>query len=381
MGRNKGVFYFVMFLAFMGVGMNALPLFLTPPGSVLVTLTDAAFSSDLGGREMALFSADEKFSATGVINLENGKFRCLLANIRAGEQALVVKVAGFEKSAPQKIEVPSLGLAELSVSLTPDFGRLLVKPVDARIQGRVVDGAAIRLKDRDVTFTALENGFRQVDIGAGNYLVSVTAKGYCDQERQAVVKKGRVTELVAPLSPELDPSRERMRIMLDWGPDPRDLDSHLLMQRHSEIQGKGWVYFANKKVSLKNGKLLAMLDVDNTNSEGVETVTVFTPLAYTTHYAVHLFAGQGSIAASDATVEVVSAGCRKETFRPPAGCSGRVWHVFDLTPDMRIVPKNVCMESFPKDWQIRATNKDEDDAGSASPAPAAAAPATAGRKV
>lgn len=361
MGRKKGILYFLLCLAVIGVGVNALPIFLTPPGSLKVTLEDPVFSTDLAGRDMSLMYSDGKFSLKGVISRENGAYACLFTGVKAGQQALSVKMADFDQTPSMTVDVPSLGLADLNVSLTPDFGRLLVKAFDARSRDRVLNEAEISIKDREATFLALENGFRQVDLKAGDYVVRLNAAGYCDQERQADIRKGRVTELAAPLSPELDPDRERMRILLDWGPDPRDLDSHLLMQSHSEIKGKGWVYFANKRVSLKNGKLLAMLDVDNTNSEGVETITVFTPLTYTTHYAVHLFAGRGSIGISDATVEVISAGCRKETFRPPAGCSGRVWHVFDLSPDMRIIPKNVCMESFPKDWQIKAAKKDEDE--------------------
>lgn len=66
----------------------------------------------------------------------------------------------------------------------------------------------------------------------------------------------------------------QVRIVLNWGAEPWDLDSHLWCSLNS--QDKCHIYFGNPEFYL-NGTVIADLDLDDTDCYGPETTTIYAP--------------------------------------------------------------------------------------------------------
>lgn len=115
-------------------------------------------------------------------------------------------------------------------------------------------------------------------------------------------------------------SGDEMRIVLTWGANPRDLDSHL----QGGIQH---IYFGNRVGTGIN------LDHDDTTSYGPETITInFNQIpAGEYEYYVHWYSGTGTWGTSEARVQVYIGSELKAEYFVPAGqqsIDDRTWRVF-----------------------------------------------------
>jgi hypothetical protein len=93
-------------------------------------------------------------------------------------------------------------------------------------------------------------------------------------------------------------NENQFRIVLRWGVEPRDLDSHLWLPLATPFH-VAW----DAKGSLA-AVPHAELDIDDITGEGPETITIGDVKEGTYLYAVHHYAGTGTIGTSGATVEV-----------------------------------------------------------------------------
>lgn len=125
-------------------------------------------------------------------------------------------------------------------------------------------------------------------------------------------------------------SDNEMRIVLTWGENPRDLDSH--------IKGQGQhIYFSNRIGTGVN------LDHDDTQSYGPETITIdFDKIPKGIYdYYVHWWTGSGTWSTSEAKVQVYTGNELMSEFYVPnslTGSSGN-WNVFRLnTETKQIIP-------------------------------------------
>ncbi len=121
--------------------------------------------------------------------------------------------------------------------------------------------------------------------------------------------------LSAPLS------SNTMSIVLEWGATPRDLDSHLLVQRESGSVSH--VHYAQKAPSGAN----ASLDVDDTTSYGPETITVTIMENTVYHYYVHNYSGGTSGLMNSGAKVTVHIGSKTYAFYVPT-VSGLYWDLF-----------------------------------------------------
>lgn len=123
----------------------------------------------------------------------------------------------------------------------------------------------------------------------------------------------------------------QLRIVLKWGEQPRDLDSHLV---GPAVDGGGFhVYYSDENYEA-NSTLMANLDLDDTDSYGPETTTIYetTPGVYT--YMIHDYTNRNSnnstaLSSSGAYVEVYlgTSTVAAQTFYVPSG-GGTLWTVF-----------------------------------------------------
>jgi hypothetical protein len=134
---------------------------------------------------------------------------------------------------------------------------------------------------------------------------------------------------------------DEVRIVLRWGAEPRDLDSHLWLP----VASPDHIAWFDK--GALGAFPFAELDIDDVSGIGPETITIADLQAGTYLYAVHLFAGTGTIGTSGATVQVHQGANLLATYSPPAEGpwdtqdptanpynDRRIWwKVFELTSD------------------------------------------------
>ena len=208
-------------------------------------------------------------------------------------------------------------------------GEIKVHILDATVKDKVISGAEIILqKNGETSLTAKTDAH-------GDVVFANPFKGVDDNSVSLIAKKAGYSNLVVrcpcnDLTYALSPimrSLDGMRIVLNWGARPRDLDSHLVYEDQH-------VYFSKRRGKDAN------LDVDDTTSFGPETITIerkHPGVRYV--YAVHNYSeGDSKNSRSlsntaDAKVFVYIGSSLVRTFRPPSGQKGNVWIVLAVGED------------------------------------------------
>jgi len=168
-------------------------------------------------------------------------------------------------------------------------------------------------------------GRYQVDLVEGLYVYEATAVNYIDAHGLVNVAESGTSGHNIVLSPELQGAS--VRIILQWGQYPRDLDAHL----RGPFPGGGrfHVYYAN---DWESG--VAELDVDDTSSYGPETITIHRLVPGTYRYSVHDYTNRYAnpsmgLAQSGARVKVFLQNGQEHTFNVPDR-PGTAWNVFEI---------------------------------------------------
>lgn len=194
------------------------------------------------------------------------------------------------------------------------------------------------------TLTGQNGSYRFANLAAGTYSVSAAMQGFVNGSLTGISVGGRERgDQDVLLSPE--GSQNEIRIVLSWGSDPADLDSHLYGPTES---GSRFKITFNSRGSLENGPLAA-LDVDDRSSYGPETVTIVQQRPGVYRYAVHHYGGAANLSTSGAVVQVYRGSTLLERFEPPNGANGKgdVWVVFELD-GTTLRPVNSIGRQFPQ---------------------------------
>lgn len=338
-----------------GLAMLAIPFFLEPPGRLAVRLADDVFNTDLTGKKARLKIISAGLEIVSPIQKDDKGYVALFERIKNGPDAFEVTVENFNSDpVTADIEIPPLHYANLQVSLIPTFGRLKIVAINAKNKQPLGHyNANIAALGQHETGGA--QGVILSELPPGKYVIELKASGYCSKEKKVTAVAAETREVPIPISPEVT-GNELARVMLDWGPDPKDLDSHLLLPKNSSLKSRH-VYYppSNKIAKLKNGQTAAELDIDHTRSEGTETTTIYRYVKGTYKFAVRLYAGEGSIGASEAIVELITNGCEKQQFHAPVGCQNKWWYVFDMKYDgtsLQLITKNNCVTERQMGWRF-----------------------------
>jgi hypothetical protein len=196
--------------------------------------------------------------------------------------------------------------------------------LDATVKDKVVSGAEVILqKDGQTSVTAQTGPDGKVSFSGpfggvddGSVLLIAKKQGFSNLVVRCPCNG--LTYAMSPVMQKLD----GMRIVLNWGAKPADLDSHVVYDDQH-------VFFSNRRGKDAN------LDVDDTNGFGPETITLEKKHVGSRYvYAVHNFTeghikGSRSISNSgDVKVFVYIGSSLVRTFRPPRDQKGNVWIVF-----------------------------------------------------
>lgn len=125
------------------------------------------------------------------------------------------------------------------------------------------------------------------------------------------------------------PNEGEMRIILTWGQDPDDLDSHL--SGPNSTGGRFHVYYSDQ-----NYGEAVNLDVDDVDSFGPETITISSFIDGMYRYSIHNYSEQSTtggeeIYNSPTLVEVYDyTSLIKSYTAPPFTGSGNTWRVFEI---------------------------------------------------
>ena len=201
-----------------------------------------------------------------------------------------------------------------------------VQILSAVIKDQVIPDATLILQKDGTSSVQAQTGTN------GKATFSAPFNGIDNDTISLIVKKDGYSNLVVrcpcagltyAISPNMD-SLDGMRIVLNWGAKPSDLDAHLAYEGNH-------VYYINKQGDKAN------LDVDHIDSFGPETITLTEKKPGVKYlYAVHDYSDgdkKGSTALSNlsnAKVFVYVGSSQVRTFTPPKGRVGNTWIVFGI---------------------------------------------------
>ena len=230
--------------------------------------------------------------------------------------------------------------AEMSLGLisAPSAGEIAGTVVDAT-SGSPLPGAAIALRSPDGVFAPVtsdqEGRFVILGIRADMVEVSASAEGYISdtQSLRVVDNHADVQFALAPVSRGVE-----FRVVLSWGSTPRDLDAHLLKEN---VQ----IWYQNRGNDASYPH--ALLDVDDTDGNGPETISITSLDGENASYYVHQFSGDGQLSHSEAVVKVYSGDRLIRTFNVFPSGDERWWHVFDITREGMIIDRDEAAAQGP----------------------------------
>lgn len=172
-----------------------------------------------------------------------------------------------------------------------------------------------------------------VTLAPGNYTIIVSKDGYITNSENITATEGAVMERNVTLLPSGGSTESKeMRIVLTWGREPSDLDSHLFGSAMGSSEFFH-TFYSNKEYYFNN-EFIAGLDLDDTTSYGPETTTIKKKSSGTYSYYVHDYSNKGSsnstaLSMSGAKVKVYKGQELVLSMSVPVNQEGTVWHVFD----------------------------------------------------
>jgi hypothetical protein len=162
--------------------------------------------------------------------------------------------------------------------------------------------------------------------------IKATVDDYMEYiNRDVIVIPGETTVQDISMTPTL--SAGQYRFVLNWGSFPEDLDAHLITP---VIEGQSHHLYWNNMGS-ESSAPYAALDIDDVDSYGPETISIYTSESGKYSYFVHNYSmddGQATAVDFDesgASVQIYSDKGQILTMSPPReGSSGVYWYVADI---------------------------------------------------
>lgn len=187
------------------------------------------------------------------------------------------------------------------------------------------------------TATTDSNGNYSISLPLGNYTVVAEKEGYISGTVNIIVQSGTTGLQNGTITPIL--SGDNYRIVLTWGANPSDLDSHVVGTLTSGDTFH--VYYSH--TSQYDGSVeVCNLDVDDTSSYGPETITLNATTDKPYYYYIYRYAGSGTVASSEAQINVYQGSNLVATFNVPTDQgSGDYWNVFAVVNGELIINNTI----------------------------------------
>ncbi len=318
----------------------------------------------LGGSSKLQVSLPEAAPADVVIYLQSSNPTCLqvqeAVTIQRGKQNVTLNVNCTEASTvgcAAVIEAWAEGYATSRLTLT--VGKSATGSATAVLEGQVTDaitkagisGALVSIAGRSAvtdglgyyriesipTNVILANFYGEPRSGKApltvhftdlssiaSYTLVATAEGYMGTEFNLSFAEGETKNMSFSMTPIIEPGE--MRLVLNWGGQPRDLDLHL---RTPVIEGDAYeIYWANRgNVSYAP---YVYLDADHQEGYGPETITISKVKSGTYRCFVENYSTIPALSTSRAQVQIYTADGLLQTVTCPNTGSGLFWYVCDI---------------------------------------------------
>lgn len=168
-------------------------------------------------------------------------------------------------------------------------------------------------------------GMYTINMGACCYTAEFSKDGFVTGYVN-VISSSQSGMQDAVLTPVL--SNDEFRIVLTWGENPNDLDSHV---EGTLSNGESFHVYYSHQSHFDGDIEVCNLDVDDTTSYGPETITLRPTTVYPYYYYIHHYAGTGSIATSGAKIQVYQGNNLVATFNAPIDQGNEIyWNVFAI---------------------------------------------------
>lgn len=204
-------------------------------------------------------------------------------------------------------------------------GKLSLRFFDA-VNGQPINDAKVTIENIGEFETDVEGVAEFPNPGKnGEFYVKFQHEEYIESEFEIELMAGSLFFNRFSVSPKMPLGK--LRVVLDWGKDPRDLDAHLVKE------GDYHISFRDMKVA-KYGS--AQLDRDDTDSYGPETITI-NNVDHNKEYKfyVHDYTNRNQdyskeLSKSKATVKVYGNNELLEVYQVPENIKGDEWGVFKI---------------------------------------------------
>lgn len=309
-----------------------------PSGTVTGFVSNAVTKEKIDGVKVTAYK-DGEFYRTARSN-DGGEYEIELA---PGKYKLKFSKLLYNDEFIDNVEVDTNGFTynpELKLIYQDYLGEGTAKgSIKNALTGSPVPGSVIKIRkgmntttgEIVQTLTTDANGKYSAILKAGTYTGLITKDGYVESSINIIsIGTMSMSNQDGTISPILD--NEEKRIVLTWGNSPADLDSHLFGRYKDNSL---FHVFYNYESAYEDGALLAVLDIDDTDSYGPETITIPKQNSGTYEYMVHDFLNNSStdsveLSSSEAKVDVYQGNYLIKTFYVPTNKTGDLWKVFKL---------------------------------------------------
>ncbi len=196
------------------------------------------------------------------------------------------------------------------------------------LNGTSISGVTVIINDLGAVTNDIGMYTIYTELISGDYQVNTSSESFCPYNGFFEIP----TNYELPnytynfyLSPI--PEAGQIRMVLNWGELPSDLDSHL---KTPEIEGQEHhIYYGNRGSS--DSAPYATLDWDDVTGYGPETMTINQSFSGNYIYYIYQYSSSGSLNESEGTIQIYnSPDCQGETIYAPTEGSGRYWYVCDI---------------------------------------------------
>ena len=334
------------------------------PMSVIVkgTVKNYMTSSPVFGASVSLYDesgnlkqitqTDATGSYTLGSNTGNPKIRVVAHGYKPSNQVLTVP-QDIANQNPPIYYAPTTWLSVYS-SETGDVGGIVVDATNLN----PISGVTIELKpgendsSREITQQVIsesDGSFNFTSIPSGTYTAYFSKTGFINDFLVLSVLGGESTSgFIMNLSPNIH-TTSGYRVVLTWGEDPSDLDSHLFTP---EINGTRYHIYFSYKGDLLNPPYVN-LDVDCVTSYGPETTTIVNTVPGDYYYSVHHYSGSGSLTTtSNATISLYGVDGFIRSWTVPSTGDGIWWNVFSFNGETgKITNINTISDDPPANYK------------------------------
>lgn len=217
------------------------------------------------------------------------------------------------------------------------------------LTGKGIEGVSLSIRNGwnnseygDIIESAVTDadGNYSVTLPLGNYTIFAEKDGYISGTFNIIVQSGTTDSQNGTITPR--GSGNNFRIVLTWGENPRDLDSHVV---GTLSNGDSFHVYYNRNYQYDGDIEVCNLDVDDTSSYGPETITLNTNTSEPYYYYIYRYAGKGTVGTSEAQVRVYQNDTLIAKYNVPTDQgNGDYWNVFAIV-NGELVTRNTITDN------------------------------------